>query len=190
MRNHTSAWTTRYDPCVIRRCLRYMFLLPPLLALILWLWSYGDRVDFPSIIDTLHYPNEPKGGEIFIYLRIDRGTVQIRHGGVEPGAPCGQFVRINRWGFACEKLSDNRYQAGTFVDRHVYAPMWSIFLLTLLYPSAKLGWFVRGPLRRARRLRMRRCEACGYDLTGNVSGVCSECGMATVRRGPIEVAKG
>ena len=27
-----------------------------------------------------------------------------------------------------------------------------------------------------RKRRHGRCEACGYDLTGNVSGVCPECG--------------
>jgi len=36
--------------------------------------------------------------------------------------------------------------------------------------------FVRGPLRRRRRRKRGLCVACGYDLTGNVSGVCSECG--------------
>ena len=29
-----------------------------------------------------------------------------------------------------------------------------------------------------RRPRPRRCDACGYDLTGNESGVCPECGKA------------
>ena len=29
---------------------------------------------------------------------------------------------------------------------------------------------------RSHRRRQNRCVACGYNLTGNVSGVCSECG--------------
>ena len=36
--------------------------------------------------------------------------------------------------------------------------------------------FIRGPLRRWRRRRKGLCLKCGYDLTGNVSGVCPECG--------------
>ena len=32
---------------------------------------------------------------------------------------------------------------------------------------------------RRRRLRRGHCEHCGYDLTGNVSGVCPECGTPT-----------
>ena len=30
--------------------------------------------------------------------------------------------------------------------------------------------------RRVRRARLGRCRACDYDLTGNLSGVCPECG--------------
>ena len=36
--------------------------------------------------------------------------------------------------------------------------------------------FVRGPLRRWRRRRKDSCVRCGYDLQGNESGVCPECG--------------
>lgn len=40
-------------------------------------------------------------------------------------------------------------------------------------------WLVRRTLRRAYRKRRGLCLTCGYDLTGNVSGVCPECGVAT-----------
>lgn len=43
-------------------------------------------------------------------------------------------------------------------------------------------------VRRARNRGDSRCFRCGYDLTGNVSGVCSECGastMAPLREGSI-----
>jgi ABC-type dipeptide/oligopeptide/nickel transport system permease component len=54
------------------------------------------------------------------------------------------------------------------------------------YVAAVLAWFVRkgtlavraeraGELRAA-RARQGLCPACGYDLTGNTSGRCSECG--------------
>ena len=35
----------------------------------------------------------------------------------------------------------------------------------------------------ARRRRRGHCAACGYDLTGNVSGVCPECGGTVAVRG-------
>ena len=47
------------------------------------------------------------------------------------------------------------------------------FVALALYPTIA---FIRGPLRRWRRRRRGRCVTCGYDLTGNVSGVCPECG--------------
>ncbi len=44
-----------------------------------------------------------------------------------------------------------------------------------------LAWpvtaFVRGPFRRYRRRSKGQCVRCGYDLTGNVSGICPECGL-------------
>ena len=53
-------------------------------------------------------------------------------------------------------------------------PLWasSVFLAT--YPTIA---FIRGPLRRWRRRKRGECVNCGYNLTGNVTGVCSECGM-------------
>lgn len=48
-------------------------------------------------------------------------------------------------------------------------------LLLIAYPIIA---FIRGPLRRRRRRRHGLCAHCGYNLEGNVSGVCPECGEA------------
>lgn len=48
--------------------------------------------------------------------------------------------------------------------------------LLATYPTIAV---IRGPLRRRRQTLRRRkglCVTCGYDLTGNVTGICSECG--------------
>jgi hypothetical protein len=37
-------------------------------------------------------------------------------------------------------------------------------------------------IRRSQRVRSKLCGTCAYNLTGNVSGICPECGTA-VRRG-------
>lgn len=37
---------------------------------------------------------------------------------------------------------------------------------------------IAGPLRRASRRKSPTCIKCGYNLTGNISGVCPECGTA------------
>jgi hypothetical protein len=52
------------------------------------------------------------------------------------------------------------------------APLWGIVLLCMPYPILVL---LRGPLRRRERRRRGWCVKCGYDLRGNVSGICPEC---------------
>ena len=53
-------------------------------------------------------------------------------------------------------------------------PLWFPLVLFSIYPTIA---FVRAPYRR-RHLRRKKglCIHCGYNLTGNVSGVCPECG--------------
>ena len=53
----------------------------------------------------------------------------------------------------------------------VYVPLWMPFLAVAI-PTAFL-WH------RDRRPPPGHCQRCGYDLTGNVSGRCSECGNKT-----------
>ena len=54
-----------------------------------------------------------------------------------------------------------------------HCPFWIPMLVLAAYPTFA---FFRGPLRRYRRRRRGLCPKCGYNLEGNVSGVCSECG--------------
>lgn len=52
---------------------------------------------------------------------------------------------------------------------------WYPFLLTAVMPIC-LVFLVRGRWRRQKRRRLGLCQNCSYNLTGNVSGVCPECG--------------
>jgi len=52
-------------------------------------------------------------------------------------------------------------------------PLWMPFILFATYPTIA---FIRGPLRRYRRRKRGLCIRCGYNLTGNTTGVCSGCG--------------
>lgn len=103
------------------------------------------------------------------------------------------------------RMSNHRGELGSFVGWGVYRPqrLWTTrgFLprptqdYGLTLPSLRHGygrfsfwtpiWTMMTPFialvgwsywieRRQRRLSV--CSACGYDLTGNVSGVCPECG--------------
>jgi hypothetical protein len=65
-------------------------------------------------------------------------------------------------------------------------PLWLFGADTLRIPLALLAVLTAIPpwlwCRRTRRVRLaalhNSCLACGYNLTGNVSGVCPECGTA------------
>lgn len=57
-------------------------------------------------------------------------------------------------------------------------PFWFLVLLTGAYPTFA---GIRGPVRRWRRRKNGLCVHCGYNLQGNVSGVCSECGRETTK---------
>lgn len=52
-------------------------------------------------------------------------------------------------------------------------PFWAIAAATAALP---LAWTTARLRSRARRHPYGLCRNCGYDLTGNVSGICPECG--------------
>jgi len=74
------------------------------------------------------------------------------------------------------------------IDREVFRnqgqwwaiPLWLPFLLIAL-PTGYLFWSDH-----RRRKRAGHCEKCGYDLTGNTTGRCPECGTAAT---PARAAK-
>jgi hypothetical protein len=55
------------------------------------------------------------------------------------------------------------------LGRILAVPDWFLYLVFLILPAVWFRWG-RG------RLREGFCVKCGYNLTGNVSGVCPECG--------------
>ena len=54
-------------------------------------------------------------------------------------------------------------------------PLWFLLCAFLVVPVCRAGSYARRIVS-ARRKAAGLCAACGYDLTGNVSGVCPECG--------------
>ena len=51
-----------------------------------------------------------------------------------------------------------------------------IFILVALFAYYPYLVFLQRPYTRWKRQRKGQCHQCGYDLAGNVTGVCSECG--------------
>ena len=65
-----------------------------------------------------------------------------------------------------------RVSPGNEID----APLWALALLAGVTPPLIRDLNTR---LRDRRRTAGLCPSCSYDLTGNVSGVCPECGKAT-----------
>ncbi len=84
-----------------------------------------------------------------------------------------KHVRIRWW------FNITRYRGQTAYRRYdgwIYLGTTTVVLAT--YPIIA---FIRGPLRRLRRQRRGFCPTCRYDLTGNESGTCPECGERVAR---------
>lgn len=75
------------------------------------------------------------------------------------------------WGFPEDGFPYHYSQ----IRRHIICPFWMVFTLSAVVPALVIRAAVR---RRWRRRRRGHCVSCGYDLTGNTSGVCPECGQA------------
>ncbi len=61
------------------------------------------------------------------------------------------------------------------VQTGVLIPLWALTLVFGFFPT--ICWIRRRRRERARRKRG-LCPACGYNLAGNTSGACPECGTA------------
>ena len=72
---------------------------------------------------------------------------------------------------------------GWYTIWRVVVPLWIPFAVVLV-PTAFLWW------RDRRRIPLGHCQHCGYDLTGNVSGRCPECGRAIGTDGEARNANG
>ncbi|HEY8750526.1 MAG TPA: hypothetical protein VIM11_21260 [Tepidisphaeraceae bacterium] len=57
----------------------------------------------------------------------------------------------------------------------INVPHWSV---AASFAGPPAWWFVT--FRRRRHRRANACPTCGYNLTGNTSGICPECGTAVV----------
>ena len=81
-------------------------------------------------------------------------------------------IRAHSWrgfGFSSLFVDVNRQVGPSAFVSNVVLPFWLLLLLSAI-PTAWL-WH-----RDRQRIRPGLCTRCGYDLTGNTSGVCSECG--------------
>ena len=55
---------------------------------------------------------------------------------------------------------------------NLLVPFWMLAIAFILLPLIRIAWWMR----HSRRVDAKFCQTCLYDLTGNVSGICPECG--------------
>ncbi len=85
----------------------------------------------------------------------------------------------NRSGFPFSQSFETADFPSKIVHGMRHTIMVSIHCIPLIACATLVAFFVcRGPWRRWNRRRLGLCLHCGYNLTGNVSGKCSECGKA------------
>ena len=123
----------------------------------LWTLSYWRPIG-------AHFSSEP--GELVYSRRIDNVTRELT---------------LEWWGFNVQVFG-----VPVYVDRAtpmqticlIAAPCWKIVLFTAILPAIWLGTLVRRSSK-----PVGHCPTCGYNLTGNTSGVCPECWRAIVKAG-------
>lgn len=74
------------------------------------------------------------------------------------------------------KMSPSRRQK--LPQSYITVPVWYIALLLAAYPIR--SWYREQSVRKLRNANG-RCMKCAYDLFGNVSGICPECGSPIPR---------
>jgi hypothetical protein len=79
--------------------------------------------------------------------------------------------QAGRWLFGnSSSLQPQWWRGGSSTTTFLRVPLWMPFSVIAL-PTVVLWW-----LDRRRRSLPGHCQNCGYNLTGNVSGICPECG--------------
>jgi hypothetical protein len=145
-------------------------------VVLLWVRSYW-------FADTLRW----SGGKIYS-LGSHNGLLvwnDFRPDPGNPALPWRQTYRGRDRGYDWDRLGRsawNRagfgfavgYTAGNNRIRQVTVPHWFVTLAAALFSAPEL----RSVLRRRRRAKAGLCPSCGYDLTGNVSGLCPDRGRA------------
>ncbi len=96
-----------------------------------------------------------------------------------PASPVvgGFALSVSRSGFRTRLLACRPIPLGLTADTGVFALAWCLILLG---PRALLTQL---------RHRLGRCPRCGYDLSGNTTGTCPECGNRAASAGPAPTVR-
>ena len=159
---------------------------------------------FSSLIlgAAIHFRSQPLWTRWGLYCSGVRGNVYCSYGYCTRCGRGGEHAPECEADVSCDgaKLSfDHKLDLGIFhcgayrgcENRTLFIEYASWFPPVVLFPLPVIA-LLRGPVRRRRRRRRGQCVPCGYDLTGNTSGRCPECGakLDGVGRGNPALLKG
>ena len=158
---------------MIRKVIIVMLLLaaiPPWMLGVARFWvALRCHVFGASAVSMERYTHQYRLPRNHAALWSQGGRLGLQVTYIDKDKPTG---RGRSWRFAGLEIQTS----GRYLGEHTTVasvPFFVPIILLLVYPVIV---FIRGPLRRWRRHIRGQCDQCGYNLTGNVSGVCPECG--------------
>ncbi len=105
---------------------------------------------------------------------VQGGVIDLAHARRTPEsyAPHGWRIPLSIFGEVSIRTGSNRNHWRYVVVR---LPLWAMVGLLFCHPAVA---FFRGPFLHRRRRKRNQCISCGYDRSGNTTGICPECGAA------------
>lgn len=158
---------------MIRTAIAIVLVLVGLGSLALGVYSYDRYGEWVGYERKQGTEKTPTVGDWGIWTSCGYGRWRIHHA-VDLQATLSRATDVGPWaGFRYTVLVRNVGGGLTREIRILQIPLWLVTVLGLWYPVSLI---MRGPCLRYVRRRRGRCLNCGYNLTGNESGVCPECG--------------
>lgn len=140
-------------------------------------WLYDVLVSKPTFGVTVLFPSAVSHGFCLDFAFVNEGMQPAKHklyGNLKLGIMTTSFPGSNYFdwsepGSGPGPDKDPSRPPGTAKWMGFFFTWWVAFIVLSAYPVAA---FIRGPLRRRKK---GLCIHCGYNLRGNVTGICPEC---------------
>jgi hypothetical protein len=137
-----------------------------------WRWTYLGSLDSTN------------GGFPYMWrVKTQLGDLNVRYEtALLPGMYFPRTIHHSVCGFQFDqttaKESRSSYSSRFYHVREVTLPFWVLVSLFALCPLLFVAYRARERSQARRCAKAGHCPSCNYNLTGNTSGICPECGIA------------